>query len=73
MDFCGQRLKGLLEFAYDTLEAVLAAGNDDLLAVRQKAEALTSFRAEAGFEALLVAFNRANNLSKNYSGDVSLD
>ncbi len=73
LDFFGQRLKGLLEFAYDTLEAVLATGNDDLLAVRQKAEALTTFRAETGFEALLTAFNRANNLSKNYTGTLSLD
>lgn len=71
LDFFAQRLKGILNdkrFSYGVIEAVLASGVDDIYGVLQKALALDSFSKEDGFEALLVAFNRANNLTKSFGG-----
>lgn len=70
-EFFVQRLKGLLAdrgFAYDTVEAVLAPGIDDLYGAVQKVEALAGFRDDPAFGALLTAFNRANNLAKKHEG-----
>ena len=75
-DFFGQRLRGILTdkgFGYDTVEAVLGAGLDDIYSVVQRAEALAAFREEDSFQGLLTAFNRANNLAKGYTGDLTVN
>lgn len=68
VEFFGQRFRGILEergFAYDTIEAVLAAGYDNLSDVLLRAEALEELRPNPAFGSLLTAFIRAHNLSKN--------
>ena len=68
LEFFGQRFKGLLEergFAYDTVEAVMAAGFDNLNDALIRVEALTGLRPEPTFGDLQSAFIRANNLAKN--------
>jgi len=70
-EFFRQRLRGLLTdrgFAYDIVEAVISAGTGDLLGAVRRAEALDSFRQEPAFEAVITAFNRANNLSRKHQG-----
>ncbi|CCO09109.1 glycine--tRNA ligase subunit beta [Desulforamulus hydrothermalis] len=66
-EFFKQRLKGILGdkgLSYDTVEAVLAAGFDDLADVVDRGLAVAAFRHQPAFAALLTAFNRANNLAK---------
>ncbi|MFZ5633577.1 MAG: glycine--tRNA ligase subunit beta [Bacillota bacterium] len=68
-EFFRQRIRGILTergFAYDIVEAVLAAGADDILGTLQRAEALDRFRGEPAFDAVITAFNRANNLSRKF-------
>lgn len=67
-EFFKQRIRGILGdrgFSYDTVEAVLASGCDNFRDVLLRAGALAGFRREPGFNNLLTAFIRANNLSKN--------
>lgn len=71
-EFFKQRLKGILGdrgLSYDTVEAVLAAGFDDIADVIHRGMALLSFRAEPAFNALMSAFNRANSLAKHAGTD----
>jgi len=66
-EFFRQRLRGLLGetgLRYDTVEAVLAAGFDDIADVYLRGRAVEEFRNAPAFEALLTAFTRASNLSK---------
>lgn len=70
-EFFKQRVRGILSdrgYAHDTLEAVLEAGVDDILGAAQRAQALDAVRKDPAFEAVLTAFNRANNLSRKYGG-----
>ncbi|MDH7499334.1 MAG: glycine--tRNA ligase subunit beta, partial [candidate division NC10 bacterium] len=65
LSFLGQRLQGVLSdqgFAPDLIEAVLAAGFDDLVAARKRAQALSSLRQRPDFENLAVAFKRVMNI-----------
>lgn len=67
MEFIKQRLKGIfgdLGLAYDTIEATLAAGFDDISDTYTRARAVAEFRQQPAFDALLTAFNRAYNLAK---------
>lgn len=67
-EFFKQRLKGILSdrgLSYDTVDAVLTAGFDDLADVVDRGVALAAFREKAAFEALMTAFNRANSLAKH--------
>ncbi|MCL4440355.1 MAG: glycine--tRNA ligase subunit beta [Firmicutes bacterium] len=67
-EFFKQRLKGILSdrgLSYDTVDAVLAAGFDDLADVVDRGLAVASFRELPAFGALMTAFNRANSLAKN--------
>lgn len=70
--FLGQRLQGVLldqGFAPDLIEAILAAGFDELVAARRRAEALSSLRQRPDFENLAVAFKRVMNiLPSGFSG-----
>ncbi|MCL6612801.1 MAG: glycine--tRNA ligase subunit beta [Peptococcaceae bacterium] len=70
-EFFRQRIRGLLTdrgFAYDIVDAVISADADDILGVVQRVEALDRFRADPAFEAVITAFNRANNLSRKFGG-----
>jgi glycyl-tRNA synthetase beta chain len=63
--FLGQRLQGIFSdqgFAPDLIEAILAAGFDDLVAARRRAEALSALRQQPDFENLAIAFKRVLNI-----------
>ncbi|MDO7788218.1 glycine--tRNA ligase subunit beta [Desulforamulus aquiferis] len=67
-EFFKQRLRGILTdrgLTYDTVEAILAAGFEDITDVVERGQALASFRSEPAFGALMTAFNRANSLAKH--------
>ncbi|MCL2767015.1 MAG: glycine--tRNA ligase subunit beta [Peptococcaceae bacterium] len=71
VEFFGQRFKGVLEergFAYDTIDAVLSVGFDNINETLLRAEALTGLRPNPSFNDLLSTFVRANNLAKNATG-----
>lgn len=66
-EFFRRRLRGLLGemgLSYDTIEAVLAAGFDDIADVYMRGRAVEQFRGEQSFGALLTAYTRAFNLSR---------
>ncbi|MHB8157598.1 MAG: glycine--tRNA ligase subunit beta [Desulfocucumaceae bacterium] len=70
-EFFRQRIRGILierGYAYDIVDAVISSGSDDLLGVYGKVEALSRFKEEPAFDAVITAYNRANNLSKKYEG-----
>jgi glycyl-tRNA synthetase beta chain len=49
-------------FKYDVVNAVLAAGSDDVVDVLARAEAVTKVRPSADFESISVAFKRIKNI-----------
>jgi glycyl-tRNA synthetase beta chain len=55
-------LKDVRGFAYDVVNAVLAADADDVRDAMARAQALTAARASADFEAVSAAFKRINNI-----------
>ena len=55
-------LKDVRGFAYDVVNAVLAAGADDVRDAIARAEALTAARESADFEAISAAFKRIKNI-----------
>jgi glycyl-tRNA synthetase beta chain len=70
-EFFWQRLRILLMdrgFSYDIVDAVLSAGMDDILGSYKRVEAMDRFREEPAFEAVIIAYNRANNLSRKFEG-----
>ncbi len=60
-------LKDVRGFAYDVVNAVLAADADDVRDAMARAEALTAARASADFEAVSAAFKRINNILRQAS------
>lgn len=67
MEFFKQRIKGIFSEAglsYDTIDAVLEVGFDNLADSWQRGQQLTEFRSQPAFDDLLTAFNRVNNLAK---------
>ena len=64
--FLGERLhfylKDVRGFAYDVVNATLAAGADDVRDAIARAEALTSARQSADFAAISAAFKRIKNI-----------
>lgn len=67
VDFFRQRVANIMEdagFSYDTTQAVMAAGWDNLCDALSRGRALSEFRRDPGFEALLTGFTRASNLAK---------
>jgi glycyl-tRNA synthetase beta chain len=71
LDFFRGRLKAFFAEKYpaDSVEAVLAAGFDDLVAVEQRLAALAAVRTEADFTALAAAFKRAGNILEKAPAD----
>ena len=57
-------LRDVKGFAYDVVNAVLAAGYDDVRDAIARAEALTAVRGSADFIAISAAFKRMNNILK---------
>jgi glycyl-tRNA synthetase beta chain len=55
-------LKDVCGFAYDVVNAVLAAGADDVRDAIARAEALTAARESADFAAIAAAFKRIKNI-----------
>jgi glycyl-tRNA synthetase beta chain len=55
-------LRDVRGFAYDVVNAVLAADADDVRDAMARAEALTAARVSADFEAVSAAFKRINNI-----------
>jgi glycyl-tRNA synthetase beta chain len=55
-------LRDVLGFKYDVVNAVLAAGSDDIVDVIARAEAVTKVRPSADFESISIAFKRIKNI-----------
>lgn len=69
LDFFRGRLQNQLiaqGYAYDTVDAVLAADIDDLVMVVEKVRALQDFRQNPEFEPLSVGFKRVDNILKDF-------
>ena len=67
-DFLRERLhfylKDVRGFSYDVVNAVLAAGSDDVRDAIARAEALTAVRGSEDFAAVSAAFKRIKNILK---------
>ena len=73
MEFIRQRVINIMEdsgLRYDTVLAAIAAGWDNLPDVVSRAQALSQFRKDTDFEALLTGFTRASNLAKKAQTEV---
>jgi glycyl-tRNA synthetase beta chain len=73
LEFFRGRLKALWSESYrtDVVEAVLAAGFDDLVAARKRLEALSGLVGRADFTPLAVAFKRVVNIVEKQGRDVA--
>ena len=54
-------------FAYDVVNAVLAAGSDDIVDVIARAEAVSQVRGSEDFQAIGAAFKRIKNILRQFS------
>src|SRR2546429_2635875 len=70
-DFFRERLefylRDVLGYKYDVVNAVLAAGSDDVVDAVARAQAVTKVRASAGFESVSVASKRIKNILRQAS------
>ncbi|HVO82173.1 MAG TPA: glycine--tRNA ligase subunit beta [Terriglobales bacterium] len=70
-DFFRERLefylRDVLGFKYDVVNAVLAAGSDDVVDTVARTQALTRVRPSADFESISVAFKRIKNILRQAS------
>jgi glycyl-tRNA synthetase beta chain len=77
MDLLRQRLRTVLidsGISYDTVDAVLAAGGDDLVDGAERARALWAFRKRPEFMRLYTAYDRASRiLPPRFHGQVKQD
>ena len=60
-------LRDVLGFKYDVVNAVLAAGADDVVDAAARAEAVSKVRPSADFESISVAFKRIKNILRQAS------
>lgn len=58
---------------YDVVDAVLATGISDICQSFKKIEAMEAFKSHPDFHPLAVAFKRAGNIIKGFSGGGSVD
>jgi len=70
-DFFRERLefylRDVLAYKYDVVNAVLAAGSDDVVDAVARARAVAKVRASADFESISVAFKRIKNILRQAS------
>jgi glycyl-tRNA synthetase beta chain len=69
LEFFKGRLQNQLisqEFAYDTVEAVLSEGVNDVVLALEKIKALQTFRQNTEFEPISIAFKRVDNILKDF-------
>ena len=70
-DFFRERLefylRDVLAYKYDVVNAVLAAGSDDVVDAVARAQAVAKVRASADFESISVAFKRIKNILRQAS------
>jgi glycyl-tRNA synthetase beta chain len=72
MEFFRLRLKNIFAdkgYSYDVVDAVLAAGYDELSDTLLRIDALANLRSQEIFGKLLTAYNRVANLAKNAVAD----
>ncbi|MFZ0923264.1 MAG: glycine--tRNA ligase subunit beta [Candidatus Acidiferrales bacterium] len=73
LDFVAERAKYLLRekygFAYDEVNAAMAAGADDLVDVRSRIVALKAIRHSRNFEPLAIAFRRIRKILEKAGSD----
>lgn len=73
LEFIGERVKYLLReksgFAYDEINAAMAAGSDDLVDVRNRILALRAIRHSKNFEPLAIAFRRIKKILEKAGPD----
>ena len=61
-------------FAYDTVEAVLSEGVNDVVLALEKIKALQTFRQNPEFEPISIAFKRVDNILKDFrNGQVDVN
>lgn len=60
-------LREVRAFAYDVVNAVLAAGADDIVDAIERAQALSKVRSSADFEAISTSFKRMKNILRQAS------
>jgi glycyl-tRNA synthetase beta chain len=61
-------------FAYDTVDAVLAEGVNDVVLALEKIKALQTFRQNPEFEPVSIAFKRVDNILKDFhNGQVDVN
>jgi glycyl-tRNA synthetase beta chain len=60
-------LRDVRGFKYDVVNAVLAAGSDDVVDAVARAEAVTGVRPSADFESISIAFKRIKNILRQAS------
>src|SRR5437879_4087890 len=60
-------LRDVLGFKYDVVNAVLAAGSDNVVDAIARAEAVTKVRPSADFESISIAFKRIKNILRQAS------
>jgi glycyl-tRNA synthetase beta chain len=60
-------LRDVLGFKYDVVNAVLAAGSDDVVDAVARAEAVSRVRGSADFDSISVAFKRIKNILRQAS------
>jgi len=60
-------LRDALGFKYDVVNAVLAAGSDDVVDAAARAQAVTAVRPSADFESISIAFKRIKNILRQAS------
>jgi glycyl-tRNA synthetase beta chain len=53
---------------YDVVDAVLVSGVSDIVKALRKIEAMEAFKTHVDFAPLAIAFKRASNILKNFSG-----
>jgi glycyl-tRNA synthetase beta chain len=70
LQFFAGRLENLFisqGYEYDTVDAVLAADFNDLVAFEEKVKALHAFRKNPDFEPISIAFKRVDNILKGFN------
>jgi glycyl-tRNA synthetase beta chain len=73
LEFLRDRLRPLWgeQFRADIIDAVVAAGADDLVSVRRRLEALSVYVARPEFSSLAATFKRVSNIVEKQAKDVT--